>query len=78
MINGQFISYQEKYKGYSFYFLNLSPIITKTDNAKFLESNKVSRSIEKQDVNIQETKINLSILVNIIFHSFFIYCPNNY
>lgn len=75
---GSLLVIKRNIKDIVFYFLNLSPIITETDNAKFLESNKVSRSIEKQDVNIQETKINLSILVNIIFHSFFIYCPNNY
>ncbi|XP_075083097.1 uncharacterized protein LOC142166959 [Nicotiana tabacum] len=46
-VNGYFIGYSEKSKGYVFYCQNHSSRIVETGNARFIENGEVSGSVEK-------------------------------
>lgn len=52
-INGYFIGYPKKSKGYRFYLPNHSLRIVKTSNARFLKNGEVSESVSKQVVDIK-------------------------
>ena len=62
-VSGYFIGYPEKSKGYRFYCPNHSPKIIETGNAKFLENTEVSGSVERQDVEIKEIKVNVPLSI---------------
>ena len=64
-ISGYFIGYREKSKGYRFYCPNHNPRIIETGNAKFIENGEVSGSGERQNVEIKETRIDISLPINI-------------
>ena len=65
MISGYFIGYLEKSKGYRFYCPNHSPRIVETDNEKFIENGEVSGSGERQNVEIKETRMDISLPINV-------------
>ena len=64
-ISGYFIGYPKKSKGYRFYCPNHSLRIVETGNAKFIESGEVSRSAERQNVEIKETRIDIFLPINV-------------
>nr|GFA85800.1 retrovirus-related Pol polyprotein from transposon TNT 1-94 [Tanacetum cinerariifolium] len=55
-VNGYFIGFPVKSKGYRFYCPNHTSRIVKTYNAKFLEKGEVSRSVKNQVVDINDIK----------------------
>ena len=60
-----FIVYSEKSKGYRFYYPNHSPRIVEIGNAKFLKNGEVSGSVEHQEVEIKEIKVNVPLLISV-------------
>jgi len=64
-VSGYFIGYPEKSKGYRFYCPNHSSRIVETDNAKFIENGEVSGSVERQSVEINEVRVNISLPINV-------------
>jgi len=64
-VSGYFIGYPEKSKGYRFYCPNHSSRIVETGNAKFIENGEVSGSVERQSVEINEVRVNISLPMNV-------------
>ena len=64
-VSGYFVGYPEKFKGYRFYYPNHSSRIIETSNTRFIENGKVSGSTDKQIVDINEIRVNISLLINI-------------
>lgn len=62
-ISSYFIGYPEKSKGYKFYCPNHSMRIVETGNARFIEHGEVSGSDIMRNVNIQEVRVQVLILV---------------
>ena len=58
-ISGYFIGYLEKSKGYRFYCPDHSLRIVETRNAKFLENDQVSGSIQPQNIIFEEHPISM-------------------
>ena len=69
-VSGYFIGYPEKSKGYRFYCLNYSCRIIETGNAKFIENGEVSGSANKQIVDINKIRVNVSLPINISTSTF--------
>lgn len=65
MINGYFIGYLEKYKGYMFYVSIHYAKIVETDNTIFLGNGEVNGSVSNQGLDKQEITVKLSTLINI-------------
>jgi len=63
-INGYFIGYREKSKGYRFYCHNHSTRIVESGNARFIENGQFSGSEKSHIVDIQETNSNVSTHVS--------------
>ena len=64
-VSGYFIGHPEKSKGYWFYCPNRSSRIIETSNAKFIENGEFSVSSNKQIVDINEIRVNVSLPINI-------------
>ena len=64
-VSGYFIGYPEKSKGYRFYCPNHSSRIIETGNARFIENSKVSGSADKQIVDINKIRVNVSLPINV-------------
>ena len=64
-VNGYFIGYPEKSKGYMFYCPNHSSRIIETGNARFIENGEVSGSADKQIVDINEIRVNVPLPINV-------------
>ena len=64
-VSGYFIGYPEKSKGYRFYYPNHGSRIIETSNAKFIENGEVSGSANKQIVDINKIRVNVSLPINI-------------
>ena len=64
-VSGYFIGYPEKSKGYRFYCPKHSSRIVETGNAKFIENGEVSGSANKQIVDINKIRDNVSLPINI-------------
>jgi hypothetical protein len=60
-INGYFIGYSEKSKGFRFYCPNLGMRIMKTGNARFIENGEINGSDNLQKVDIQEVRVQVPI-----------------
>ena len=65
-ISGYFIGYLEKSKWYRFYCLNHTSIIIEIDNAKFIENGEVSKSANKQIVDINKIWVNVSLPITFL------------
>ncbi|PKU59784.1 Retrovirus-related Pol polyprotein from transposon TNT 1-94 [Dendrobium catenatum] len=59
--SGFFIGYLEKSKGYRFYCPNHSMKIVKTENARFIENDESSGSIEPRNVEVKEVGVKISL-----------------
>ena len=57
MISCFFISYLEKSKEYRFYCLNHSTRIVEIGNARFIENDEISGSVEPRKVKIEEVRV---------------------
>ena len=64
-VSGYFIGYLKKSKGYRFYCPNHGSRIIETGNAKFIENCEVSGSANKQIVDINKIRVNVSLPINI-------------
>jgi hypothetical protein len=62
-ISGYFIGYPEKSKGFRFYFPNHSTRIVETGNARFIENSEINGSDNLQNVDIQEVRVQVLILI---------------
>jgi hypothetical protein len=60
-ISGYFIGYPEKSKGYRFYCPNHSTRIVETGNAQFIENGENSGSIDPQNVEIKEVRVQVPL-----------------
>ncbi|PKU65328.1 Retrovirus-related Pol polyprotein from transposon TNT 1-94 [Dendrobium catenatum] len=77
--SGFFIGYLENSKGYRFYCPNHSTEIVETGNAKFIENDEISGSMEPRNVEVKEVgmKISLPITSNKLVISVFVEKFNN-
>lgn len=62
-INGFFIGYIEKSKGYTFYCPSHSMRIVETKNTRLIENGVISGSVESHKVEIKEVKVQVSLPV---------------
>jgi hypothetical protein len=60
-ISGYFIGYPEKSKWYRFYCPNHSTRIVETGNARFIENGENSGSIDPQNVEIKEVRVQVPL-----------------
>jgi len=60
-INGYFIGYPKKSKGYMFYCSNHSMRIVEIGNARFIENGEISGSIVPRDVKIKEFRVQVPL-----------------
>ena len=58
-INGYFIGYPEKSKGYRFYSPNHCTRIVETNNARLIENSEISMSDNLRNVDIQEVGVQV-------------------
>ncbi|KAI0524826.1 hypothetical protein KFK09_004214 [Dendrobium nobile] len=59
--SGFFIGYPEKSKGYRFYCPNHSTKIVETGNARFIENDEISGSIEPRNVEVKEVGVKIPL-----------------
>jgi len=78
-INGYFIGYPEKSKGYMFYDVNHSIRIVETGNARFIKNGEINGSTVSQYVKIKEVRVQVPLTCasssKVIAHLVFV--PNN-
>jgi len=60
-INGYFIGYPEKSKGYMFYYPTHSTRIVETGNARFIEKGETSGSEASRNVEIKEVRVQVLV-----------------
>ena len=66
IISGYFIGYVEKSKGYRFYFPSHTTRIVESRNAKFLENDLVSGSVNFMTPCLKDITIKVKTLVQVI------------
>ena len=78
-ISGYFIGYPEKSKGFRFYYPNHSTRIVETSNARFIENGAISGSDNLRNVDIQEVRVQVPMLItsNKIVGPIVVEQPNN-
>ena len=62
-ISGYFIGYTKKSKGFRFYCPNHNTRIMETSNARFIENGAISGSDNLRNVDIQEVRVQVPILI---------------
>ena len=63
VINGYFISYPEKSKGYRLYYPSHSTRIVESRNARFIKNGEISGSGESRHVVIKEDRVEVRLAI---------------